>query len=85
MLVRVYTCQNATLLETTCTVSFVFFNRHSTIMNLVKEKPGGPIPTGLKRPSIISPTLLVFREYSAGPAGCCHTRAFAALIHKERT
>ena len=53
----------------------VFFNRHCSTMNLVKEKQGGLVPTGLKRWPIkliknfvdatgVSPS-------PAGPAGCC--------------
>ena len=53
----------------------VFFNRHWSTMNLVKEKQGGLVPTGLKRWPIklikhfadatgVSPS-------PAGPAGCC--------------
>ena len=42
----------------------VFFNRHCSTMNLVKEKQGGLVPPGLKdghsSSSSISPTLLVF-------------------------
>ena len=53
----------------------VFFNRHCSTMNLVKEKQGELVPPGLKRLSFklithfadatpVSPSL-------AGPAGCC--------------
>ena len=44
----------------------VFFYGHSTIMNLMKEKQGGPISTGkhLADTTCISPS-------PAGPVGCC--------------
>ena len=53
----------------------VFFNRHCSTMNLVKEKQGGLVPTGLKR----WPFKLIkhFADATgvspspAGPAGCC--------------
>ena len=75
----------STILGTVCcpcgfqTVSrgqvLVFFYKYSTRMYLLKEKQGGPIPTGLKRwplklikhladTTFISPS-------PAGPAGCC--------------
>ena len=57
------------------TCLFLHQYRHSTRMYLMKEKQGGPIPTGLKRwplklikhladTTCISPA-------PAGPAGCC--------------
>ena len=53
----------------------VFFNRHCSTMNLVKEKQGGLVPPGLKRwPSKLikhfadTPRVL---PSPSGPAGCC--------------
>ena len=54
---------------------FVFFNRHCSTINLVKEKQGGLIPPGLKRWPF-----QLFQHFAdttrvspspAGPAGCC--------------
>ena len=53
----------------------VFFNRHCSTMNHMKEKQGGLVPTGLKR----WPFKLIkhFADATgvspspAGPAGCC--------------
>ena len=62
-------------------------NRHSTIINLVKEKQGVLIPTGLKRwpLNLINHFIdITFVSPSpAGPAGCCRTRAFVALVSKN--
>ena len=53
----------------------VFFNRHSTRMYLMKEKQGGPIPTGLQRWPLklikhLANTTCILPS-PAGPAGCC--------------
>ena len=53
----------------------VFFYRHSTRMYLMKEKQGGPIPTGLKRWPLklikhLADTTCILPS-PAGPAGCC--------------
>ena len=50
----------------------VFFYRHNTRMYLMKEKQGGPIPTGLKRWPLKHLTDTTYTSPSpAGPAGCC--------------
>ena len=53
----------------------VFFNRHSTRMYFMKEKRGGPIPTGLKRWPLKLVKHLAYTTCvspsPAGPAGCC--------------
>ena len=53
----------------------VFFYGHSTRMYLMKEKQGGPIPTGLKRWPLklikhLADTTCVTPS-PAGPTGCC--------------
>ena len=53
----------------------VFFYRHSTRMYLMKEKQGGPIPTGLKRWPLklikhLADTACASPS-PAGPTGCC--------------
>ena len=45
----------------------VFFNRHSTTMNLMEEKQRGPIPTYLKRWHVADITC--FSSSPAGPKG----------------
>ena len=53
----------------------VFFYRHSTRMYFMKEKQGGPIPTGLKRwpvklvKHLINTTCV--SPSPVGPGGCC--------------
>ena len=52
-----------------------FFYRHSTRMYLMKEKQGGPIPTGLKKWPLklikhLTDTACVSPS-PAGPTGCC--------------
>ena len=62
----------------------MFFYRHSTRMYLIKEKRGGPIPTGLKRwpLKVIKPLAdtTCALPSPAGPAGCCPLN-FLNLIH----
>ena len=55
--------------------ALVFFYRHGTRMYLMKEKQGGPIPTGLKRWPLklikhLADTTSVLPS-PAGPTGCC--------------
>ena len=62
--------------------------RHSTRMYLMKEKQGGPIPTGLKRRPLklikhLADTTCISPS-SAGPTGCCPLNIFYLVNLKFR-
>ena len=66
----------------------VFFNKHSSTVNLVKEKQGGLVPPGLKRWPFklikhYADTSRVWPS-SAGPAGCCPLNFLNLIVLKFR-
>ena len=57
--------------------------RHSTRMYLMKEKQGGPIPTGLKRwPLKHLDKTICTSPSPADPAGCCPLN-FLYLVYED--